>query len=195
MDAGRRDTSGFVHAASSCARSPGILWAILWILSASSPPSIGSSTSGGSPLRHSRRIRPKAKMSARRSTASPLRCSGLMYPGVPASRLLPTGWCSIPSVCASSMPRSANDFAMPKSSSLTVPLGVILMLCGLRSRWTTPCPCAASSPIAISRATARTAFVERGVPLRRASDSRSPRVGPSTSSMVRNRNPADCSSE
>ena len=42
--------------------------------------------------------------------------------------------------------------ASPKSSSFTVPSGVTLMLAGLRSRWTMPFSCAASSAAAIWRA-------------------------------------------
>ena len=45
-------------------------------------------------------------------------------------------------------------FARPKSSTLTVPSGVILMLAGFRSRWTIPFSCAASSASAIWRAIA-----------------------------------------
>ena len=43
-------------------------------------------------------------------------------------------------------------FASPKSSTFTVPSGVILMLAGFRSRWMMPCSCAASSASAICRA-------------------------------------------
>lgn len=38
-------------------------------------------------------------------------------------------------------------FAKPKSSTLTLPSGVTLILAGLRSRWTIPFSCAARSPI------------------------------------------------
>ena len=40
-------------------------------------------------------------------------------------------------------------FARPKSSTLTVPSGRILMFAGFRSRWMMPCSCAASSASAI----------------------------------------------
>ena len=45
-------------------------------------------------------------------------------------------------------------FARPKSSTLTMPSRVIAMLAGLRSRWTMPFSCAASSASAICRAMA-----------------------------------------
>ena len=45
-------------------------------------------------------------------------------------------------------------FASPKSSTLTTPSGVILMLAGFRSRWTMPFSCAASRASAICRAIA-----------------------------------------
>ena len=45
-------------------------------------------------------------------------------------------------------------FARPKSSTFTMPSGVILMLAGFRSRWTMPFSCAASSASAICRAMA-----------------------------------------
>ncbi len=38
-------------------------------------------------------------------------------------------------------------FARPKSSTLTVPSGRTFTLAGLRSRWTMPCSCAASSAV------------------------------------------------
>src|ERR1700690_2389910 len=41
-----------------------------------------------------------------------------------------------------------NAFAKPKSSSLTTPSGVILILAGFKSRWTTPLSCAYSSAAA-----------------------------------------------
>ena len=44
---------------------------------------------------------------------------------------------------------SRNAFASPKSSTFTLPSGVILMLAGFRSRWMIPCSCAASSASAI----------------------------------------------
>src|SRR5438874_5597702 len=43
----------------------------------------------------------------------------------------------------------ASSFANPKSSTLTTPSGVILMLAGFRSRWMMPFSCAASSASAI----------------------------------------------
>ena len=44
---------------------------------------------------------------------------------------------------------SSIAFARPKSSTFTTPSGVILMLAGFRSRWTTPRSCAYSSASAI----------------------------------------------
>ena len=46
-------------------------------------------------------------------------------------------------------PAGAIALAKPKSRTFTVPSGRILMLAGLRSRWMTPCSCAASSASAI----------------------------------------------
>jgi hypothetical protein len=46
-------------------------------------------------------------------------------------------------------------FASPKSSTLTTPSGVTLMLAGFRSRWTMPFSCAASRASAIWPAMAR----------------------------------------
>jgi hypothetical protein len=45
--------------------------------------------------------------------------------------------------------------ASPKSSTFTVPSARTLMFAGLRSRWTIPSSCAASSASAICRAIAR----------------------------------------
>jgi hypothetical protein len=82
-------------------------------------------------------------------------CSGLMYATVP--RITPA---LVPSlIVVDDLDRPGVDssvaaFARPKSSTLTTPSGVILMLEGLRSRWTIPAPCAASSASAICAATA-----------------------------------------
>jgi hypothetical protein len=46
-------------------------------------------------------------------------------------------------------PPASTSFANPKSSTFTVPSARTLMLAGLRSRWTTPASCAASSASAI----------------------------------------------
>ena len=56
-------------------------------------------------------------------------------------------------------------FARPKSSTFTVPPSRTLMFAGLRSRWTMPRSCAASSASAICRAIADR-FVERNRPAR-----------------------------
>ena len=50
---------------------------------------------------------------------------------------------------------SGTTFARPKSSTLTVPSGRILMLAGFRSRWTMPASCAASRASTICLAMAR----------------------------------------
>ena len=50
------------------------------------------------------------------------------------------------------IPSPSLTFASPKSSTFTVPSGVILMLAGFRSRWMMPFSCAASSASAIWRA-------------------------------------------
>ena len=56
---------------------------------------------------------------------------------------------SDPSASAAS---PSNAFARPKSSTLTAPSGVTLILAGFRSRWMIPFSCAASSASAICRA-------------------------------------------
>jgi hypothetical protein len=61
--------------------------------------------------------------------------------GFPTSRAL-----ARPSGC------SSTTAASPKSSTLTTPAGVIMMLAGFRSRWVMPFSCAASRASAIWRA-------------------------------------------
>ena len=77
--------------------------------------------------------------------------------------------------------RAIVAFARPKSSTLTTPSGVILMLAGFRSRWTMPFSCAASSASAICRAM-RERLVDRQAGAVRAI--RSASVSPSTSSST-----------
>ena len=75
-------------------------------------------------------------MSARRSTALPRACSGLMYPAVPRIDAALVGESVIVGDRARSASESADaPFASPKSSTLTWPSGVILTLPGFRSRW------------------------------------------------------------
>ena len=76
------------------------------------------------PVSISKHTHPKAQMSARLSTASPLACSGLMYEAVPTTT---------PSTAS-----TASDFASPKSRIFVVPSLATLMLDGFRSRWTIP---------------------------------------------------------
>ena len=57
--------------------------------------------------------------------------------------------------------RRRPSFASPKSSTFTAPAGVIFMLAGLRSRWTMPLSCAASSASAICRAIGRASHGNR----------------------------------
>ena len=75
----------------------------------------------------------------------------------------------------------SHALASPKSSTLTVPSSVSLMLAGLRSRWTMPASCAASSASAICRAIGIASSI--GIAPRAI---RSERSSPSTSSMTRN---------
>ena len=65
-------------------------------------------------------------------------------------------WSLIVGACDRSGPAESPvvAFASPKSSTLTTPSGVTLMLAGFRSRWTIPFSCAASSASAIWRAMA-----------------------------------------
>ena len=78
---------------------------------------------------------PKAKMSVRKSAASPRTCSGDMYPAVPstvpgivATAVTACGCASIGSV----------SFARPKSRIFARPSVVTKMFSGLRSRCTMP---------------------------------------------------------
>ena len=144
------------------------------------------------PVAISYRTQPNAQMSDRLSTGSPRACSGLMYATVPsttpsarlADRYQPRG-----------AVRASDDriFAMPKSSTLTTPPGVILMLAGFRSRWTMPLSCAASSASAICRAIAQR-VAQRAALRGRPSPSRSASVTPSTSSSTSARTPSLSSS-
>ncbi len=74
-------------------------------------------------------------MSVRLSMGRPRACSGLMYAAVP--RIVPARVAAMLNVgeCAGSPPEdsSARALASPKSSTLTLPSGVILMLAGFKS--------------------------------------------------------------
>jgi hypothetical protein len=89
---------------------------------------------------------PNAQTSARLSAACPLACSGAMYAAVP--RITPTpvicaglvivGDCVWRSSPARPGPAPSVSFARPKSSTFTLPSGVILMFAGFKSRWMMP---------------------------------------------------------
>ena len=127
---------------------------------------------------------PKAQTSARLSTVRPRACSGDMYAAVP--RMMPAAvpvWASV-----GDCERSAEEpdvgsaeyaLARPKSSTLTLPSGVSFTFAGLRSRWTMPFSCAASSASAIWRAIATASSTAIGPRL-----SRCARSSPSTSSIA-----------
>src|SRR6266540_3785540 len=80
---------------------------------------------------HARRER-----SLRASSSMPESCSGDMYSGVPID---------IPSLVNPSSFDWFASRAMPKSITLSTPLGSTTMFWGLMSRWITPCSCATSS--------------------------------------------------
>ncbi len=92
-------------------------------------------------------------MSARLSAGLPRACSGDMYDAVPISTLCPVTNAGL--VIVGDMDESKRTLsnpscappirARPKSSTFTVPSGVIWILAGFRSRCTIPCSCAASS--------------------------------------------------
>ena len=79
-------------------------------------------------------------MSVRLSTVLPRACSGLMYAAVP--RIIPSARVAHRHgrrfVRSGVEPPPPTAFARPKSSTFTVPSGVILMFAGFRSRWTMP---------------------------------------------------------
>ena len=88
-------------------------------------------------------------MSDRLPAGLPFACSGLMYAAVP--RMTPicviagvviVGELVTPGLNADA---GSSAFARPKSRTFTVPSGRSLMFAGFRSRWMTPCSCAASS--------------------------------------------------
>ena len=144
-----------------------------------------SRANAGAPVSISYSTQPNIQMSARGSSRCPRVCSGLMYATVPrivCSRVVPivAALDARTSVDGSSPPAVAR----PKSSTFTTPSGVILMLAGLRSLWTMPLSCAASSASAICRAMARLSGTGIGPSAMRWAS-----VGPSTSSSTRARTP------
>jgi hypothetical protein len=96
--------------------------------------------------------------------------------GFPQSHVRGSGFNTSRSTAASS---GARIFAIPKSSTFTIPSGVTLMVAGFKSRWTMPFSCAASSATAIWRAADSATRTGIGPP-----PSRSASVGPSTSSRI-----------
>ena len=94
---------------------------------------------------------PNAQMSALLSTDLPRACSGDMYAAVPIT----TPACVAAVVRVGECVRSGEErspvsaFARPKSSTLTLPSGVIFTFAGFRSRCTIPFSCAASKASAI----------------------------------------------
>ena len=84
---------------------------------------------GRRPARSSKRMIPRLYTSALGPTElESTACSGGMYAGVPSTVL----------AMVISESTSADTFATPRSSSLTVPSEAIMMFSGLRSRCTTP---------------------------------------------------------
>ena len=83
-------------------------------------------------------------MSERRSDSRPSTCSGDMYSGVPMT---------LPSAVTPWVPTAR---AIPKSRILAFPSLSIMMLPGLRSRWTMPASWASLRPLQICLAMATT---------------------------------------
>ena len=134
------------------------------------------------PDRASYKQHPNAQISLRVSTALPRACSGLMYDAVPmiAPSAVPLVTVGDSDVSADPPSSEANAFANPKSRILTLPSAPIMMLAGLRSRWTMPLSCAASSPAAIWTKSETASSTGIGPFAMRSS-----RVSPSTSSSTR----------
>ena len=75
---------------------------------------------------------------------------------------------------------TASALANPKSSTLTLPSGVIFTFAGLKSRCTTPFSCAASRASQILFAMLSASSIEKGPCFKRSA-----RVSPSTSSSTK----------
>ena len=109
------------------------------------------------PVSISKSTQPNAQISARLSTGLPRACSGAMYAAVP--RIIPArviaGVVIVGDIDTLDKDPAAGSvaFARPKSRTFTAPSGRTFTLAGLRSRWTIPCSCAASSASAICVAT------------------------------------------
>ena len=107
-------------------------------------------------------------MSERRSESLPSTCSGDMYSGVPMT---------LPSAVTPCVPTAR---AMPKSRILALPSLSIMMLPGLRSRWTMPASWASESPLQTCLAMATVVAISR----RRERRMKLLRSSPGTYSMV-----------
>ena len=124
-------------------------------------------------------------MSARLSTALPRACSGDMYAAVPRIRPAAVLECASVGEREKSAELDAPELspaqalARPKSSTLTLPSGASFTFAGLRSRWTMPFSCAASSASAICLPKAITSSLGIGPRFRRSASS-----SPSASSIT-----------
>ncbi len=140
------------------------------------------------PVSISNSTQPNAHTSVLRSTDCPRACSGLMYAAVPTT--IPSWVRSVVSrdrPAPEAPPDSA--LARPKSRTFTAPLGVSLMLAGLRSRWMTALSCAASKASAICLAMTSASRTWKGPAAMRSAS-----VGPSTSSSTNAGTPFESSS-
>ena len=150
-----------------------------------------SPANGFCPVSISNSTAPKAHTSARLSTTFPLACSGAIYAAVPITIPICVAAAvnEIVGDCdrAGSLASGWNAFANPKSSTFTVPSSFTFTLAGFRSRWMTPCSCAASNASAICFAMGSASSTGIGPCLMRSAS-----VGPSTSCRVA---PEDCSPE
>ena len=90
------------------------------------------------PVSISYNTHPNAQMSVRSSTGWPRACSGLMYAAVPMTGPSPLPPSLAPGAFVGSgdEPSPPTVLARPKSRTFTTPSRVIVMLAGLRSRWT-----------------------------------------------------------
>ncbi len=125
-------------------------------------------------------MQPNDQTSVRRSVSLPRACSGLMNSGVPT--ISPGVEVSMTTVGERDMSPAIGRLialASPKSRTLTLPSGVILMFAGFRSRWITPFSCANSSASAIWAPMRSASAIDSGPPTSRWAS-----VSPSTSSMT-----------
>ena len=143
-------------------------------------------SNGATPSTANHRVAPSAHRSAAGPACPPLACSGATYGSDPNAavtarpsprpRIAPVAPVRVRWV-------SSWSEAMPKSASLTRPLGETMTLAGLTSWWTIPARWAASS------ASRSSSPIRAAAPCPTGPDrsTRSRRVGASTSSMTRNR--------